>query len=95
MSHENKEVVSFAQMNQLGDSIKFGCECIIQSDGLAEHISNGDNVSKEKSNNVLLFLWQELQLSQGDTFHSLTEIKCKERLHCAKITFSLLRMLDS
>lgn len=77
--HKKKEVVSSVQTNQLDNGIMLGCKCIVQSDGLAE---------------CVWFLQGELQLSQGDTFYSLTEIECKERLHCTNENFWSSTMPD-
>ena len=87
MNSHKREVVVTLQWSKHGNQVICDCKCVIKSNGLVVYSPNGDNVLKENSNNFLLFILGELQLSEGDTCYLLKEITCKERFYHANKTY--------
>ena len=87
MNSLKREVDLTMQQRKHGNRVMQGCKCVIKSNGSVVYSPNGDNVLKENSNNVLLFILGELKLSEGDIFYLLKEITYKERLYHANKTY--------
>ena len=63
------------------------CKCVVESNGNIAYVPNCDNMLQHSTNNVLATILEELKFSNGDMFYLLSEIRRKENIYRANLTY--------